>query len=117
MSILLLGMESQALLIDDKADWVDEAYGNHIYSKTPSLVSQVSEGLVNVFNIAKNAFGVGSNPVVDGDSSKDAASSSASKFKTNDTIHVFSLASGHLYERFLKIMMLSVSRRTTGERI
>lgn len=29
-----------------------------------------------------------------------------------DTIHVFSLASGHLYERFLKIMMLSVVKKT-----
>jgi len=32
--------------------------------------------------------------------------------KPNDTIHVFSLASGHLYERFLKIMMLSVVKNT-----
>lgn len=31
-----------------------------------------------------------------------------------DTLHVFSLASGHLYERFLKIMMLSVRERTPG---
>ena len=30
----------------------------------------------------------------------------------SDTIHVFSLASGHLYERFLKIMMLTVTRNT-----
>jgi UDP-glucose:glycoprotein glucosyltransferase len=30
----------------------------------------------------------------------------------NETIHVFSLASGHLYERFLKIMMLSVMKQT-----
>jgi UDP-glucose:glycoprotein glucosyltransferase len=29
-------------------------------------------------------------------------------------IHVFSLASGHLYERFLKIMMVSVTKRTTS---
>lgn len=29
------------------------------------------------------------------------------------TIHVFSLATGHLYERLLRIMMLSVSRRTS----
>ena len=29
-----------------------------------------------------------------------------------ETIHVFSVASGHLYERFLKIMMLSARRRT-----
>ena len=30
-----------------------------------------------------------------------------------DTIHVFSLATGHLYERFLKIMMLSVTKRAS----
>jgi UDP-glucose:glycoprotein glucosyltransferase len=29
-----------------------------------------------------------------------------------DYIHIFSLASGHLYERFLKIMMLSVTKQT-----
>ena len=28
-------------------------------------------------------------------------------------VHVFSLATGHLYERFLKIMMLSVTKRTS----
>jgi len=32
--------------------------------------------------------------------------------KSEETIHVFSLASGHLYERFLKIMMLSVVKNT-----
>ena len=31
----------------------------------------------------------------------------------DDTIHVFSVATGHLYERFLKIMMLSVSEKTS----
>jgi len=30
-----------------------------------------------------------------------------------EIIHVFSLATGHLYERFLKIMMLSVTKRTS----
>ena len=30
----------------------------------------------------------------------------------DDTVHVFSLASGHLYERFLRIMMVSVLQRT-----
>ncbi|EFA83957.1 glycosyltransferase [Heterostelium album PN500] len=33
---------------------------------------------------------------------------------TNETIHVFSVASGHLYERFLKIMMLSVKKNTNN---
>jgi UDP-glucose:glycoprotein glucosyltransferase len=32
--------------------------------------------------------------------------------RTGETIHVFSLASGHLYERFMKIMMLSVLKHT-----
>jgi len=31
----------------------------------------------------------------------------------DEVVHVFSLATGHLYERFLKIMMLSVSKRTS----
>jgi len=31
----------------------------------------------------------------------------------DDIVHVFSLATGHLYERFLKIMMLSVTKRTS----
>ena len=34
------------------------------------------------------------------------------KKKSNDRIHIFSVASGHLYERFLKIMMASVKRST-----
>jgi UDP-glucose:glycoprotein glucosyltransferase len=33
---------------------------------------------------------------------------------TLETVHVFSLATGHLYERMLKIMMLSVRKRTSG---
>ncbi|GKZ01044.1 hypothetical protein MPSEU_001055800 [Mayamaea pseudoterrestris] len=32
-----------------------------------------------------------------------------------DVINVFSLATGHLYERFLKIMMLSVTKRTSAK--
>lgn len=32
----------------------------------------------------------------------------------NETINIFSLASGHLYERFIKIMMMSVVKRTNN---
>jgi len=39
---------------------------------------------------------------------------SKKKKKKMDTIHVFSLATGSLYERMLKIMMLSVRKRTSG---
>ncbi|CAI5701879.1 unnamed protein product [Peronospora effusa] len=36
------------------------------------------------------------------------------KQRTGETIHVFSVASGYLYERFVKIMMLSVLKRTNN---
>lgn len=32
----------------------------------------------------------------------------------NEVVHVFSLATGHAYERLLKIMMLSVTKRTSS---
>lgn len=38
----------------------------------------------------------------------------AAKDRAGETINVFSLASGHLYERFLKIMMLSVLKSTNN---
>lgn len=42
-----------------------------------------------------------------------ATAGSAAVTGKDDRIHVFSLASGHLYERFLKIMMLSVTKRSS----
>ena len=33
------------------------------------------------------------------------------------TYHIFSVASGHLYERFLKIMMLSASKRSPSGKL
>lgn len=38
--------------------------------------------------------------------------SSFSKGEADETLNIFSLASGHLYERFLRIMMLSVLKNT-----
>ena len=45
-------------------------------------------------------------------SDKNKNSNNNNKNNTEETIHVFSLASGHLYERFLRIMMLSVIKNT-----
>ncbi|RHY54794.1 hypothetical protein DYB38_004987 [Aphanomyces astaci] len=42
------------------------------------------------------------------------AGSSKLEARKGDTIHVFSLATGHLYERMLKLMMLSVLKRTNN---
>jgi UDP-glucose:glycoprotein glucosyltransferase len=39
----------------------------------------------------------------------------ATLFYDEEVINVFSLATGHLYERFLKIMMLSVTKRTSSK--
>ncbi|EAY22903.1 hypothetical protein TVAG_076500 [Trichomonas vaginalis G3] len=39
--------------------------------------------------------------------------SSSDNYKTTDRVDVFSVASGHLYERLLKIMMLSVRKQST----
>jgi UDP-glucose:glycoprotein glucosyltransferase len=45
-----------------------------------------------------------------------AASRTDKPLSTEDeVINVFSLATGHLYERFLKIMMLSVTKRTSSK--
>ena len=46
------------------------------------------------------------------DESADVVSTAGSD---DDVINVFSLATGHLYERFLKIMMLSVTKRTSSK--
>lgn len=32
--------------------------------------------------------------------------------KSSETIHIFAVASGHLYERLMKIMVLSIIKRT-----
>ncbi|KAI8609608.1 UDP-glucose:glycoprotein glucosyltransferase-domain-containing protein, partial [Chytriomyces sp. MP71] len=43
---------------------------------------------------------------------KDKASTALSPSTSNATINIFSIASGHLYERFMGIMMVSVVRNT-----
>jgi hypothetical protein len=55
-------------------------------------------------------FGSGSGSGSGSDSNSDAIAVNGHN-KTGETVHVFSLATGHLYERFLKIMMLSVVKR------
>jgi hypothetical protein len=42
----------------------------------------------------------------------EASAPAVTSAASNETIHVFSLATGHAYERLLRIMMLSVSKRT-----
>ncbi|KAE9044692.1 UDP-glucose:glycoprotein glucosyltransferase [Phytophthora rubi] len=54
---------------------------------------------------------------IDGEHTDSAGEDSAvaqQKVRTGETIHVFSVASGYLYERFVKIMMSSVLKRTNN---
>ncbi|KAL4177276.1 hypothetical protein KRP22_002209 [Phytophthora ramorum] len=46
------------------------------------------------------------------DSADEDSALAHQKVRTGETIHVFSVASGYLYERFIKIMMSSVLKRT-----
>ncbi|RLN61323.1 hypothetical protein BBJ28_00005318 [Nothophytophthora sp. Chile5] len=51
----------------------------------------------------------------EGDSASDEETALVpSSARSGETIHVFSLASGYLYERFIKIMMSSVLKRTNN---
>lgn len=50
----------------------------------------------------------------EGDETTDAVSVDYEN-EDDGMVHVFSLATGHLYERFLKIMMLSVTKRTSSK--
>lgn len=43
------------------------------------------------------------------------ANDESEKKDVDEKVHIFSLATGHLYERFLKIMMLSVTKRTSAK--
>jgi len=51
--------------------------------------------------------------LISGDDDNQMIKSSRKREDDDDVIHVFSLATGHLYERLLKIMMLSVTKRTS----
>eukprot|EP00041_Stephanoeca_diplocostata_P033270 m.1095789 g.1095789 ORF g.1095789 m.1095789 type:complete len:1625 (+) comp24304_c0_seq1:77-4951(+) len=94
------GMEQEELLQDDS-----ETDGNAPTKKAGGL-----------WDSLKSTFGGqnGNDDKADATSSggDETAPSTDVTERVGETINVFSLASGHLYERFLKIMMLSVLKGT-----
>ncbi|KAL8535987.1 hypothetical protein ACS0TY_011576 [Phlomoides rotata] len=88
------GMEREKLLVP-----ADEA--GHSTSKKGTQNNWNS-------NILKWASGF----IVGKDETKSTSSKPGSSGRHGDTINIFSVASGHLYERFLKIMILSVLKHT-----
>ena len=79
-----------------------------------SLLSRLSSSL---FGGGSASGGKNATQLAAISASTSASASAAGHNDTRPLLHVFSLASGHLYERFLKIMMLSASRRTVSHRV
>jgi UDP-glucose:glycoprotein glucosyltransferase len=79
------GKEMEELLVKKGGEGADGESGGSLWSKMSSLVTGKKP---------KSALETG-----------DAE---------DETVHVFSLASGHLYERLMRIMMLSVTKRTSA---
>ncbi|EPS69252.1 hypothetical protein M569_05510, partial [Genlisea aurea] len=92
------GMEQEALLIPSDDD------DNHPLNKK---ITQ-SKWNSNILKWASGLIGGSYQPKKGESSSLD----SGSKVRRGQTINIFSVASGHLYERFLKIMILSVLKNT-----
>lgn len=96
--------------------YIDLADGrsSKVYSIIPSS-SSADEGddnkellLITSFAVKEKSLYLRKNPEMKEISVLDLPN----KSKHDQTIHIFSLASGHVYERFLKIMMLSVIKNT-----
>lgn len=111
-------VEEQVVVVSDFTGPIEQlAVRKHAGMEKRSLLE---EGPSDSDSMAVDASGEVAATGKDGDglwSSLSSLLGSEGKFgagsSANETIHVFSLASGHLYERFLRIMMLSVVKRTS----
>eukprot|EP00051_Salpingoeca_urceolata_P013046 m.163143 g.163143 ORF g.163143 m.163143 type:complete len:1611 (-) comp17683_c0_seq2:59-4891(-) len=93
------GMEKAKLLDDDGS-------GDDVV--VPSTDGEADEG-TGLWGALSRAFGSDDQPA---GSAPVANKGAKAVERSGETINVFSLASGHLYERFMKIMMLSVLEHT-----
>ena len=114
------GMESQLLLEggeDDDEALVMSRTGGRSPRKSPSQGKKKSKksskskdsekGIAkSMLSSLKSMFSSGGSPSEEGAGNNAVAAS-------DGRIHVFSLATGHMYERLLRIMMLSVTKRTS----
>ncbi|KAJ3260337.1 UDP-glucose:glycoprotein glucosyltransferase 2 [Boothiomyces macroporosus] len=87
-------------------------------SKSPIVIVNSYEGITIRPKVSKKP-GMEDVDVLDGEQNSGGSLWSSIKnkiigSKKSETINVFSVASGHLYERFLSIMMLSVKRQTNS---
>lgn len=95
------GKESVTLL-----SLADKDESDASFDSVPLPTSGASGGFLKSLS---NIFGATKSSVASTAPSAPAASTE----KLQERVHVFSLATGHMYERLLRIMMLSVSKRTS----
>ena len=93
------GMEHIPLLDDPEGSKPSRSIRHKKKSDQDDTVDEATGVVDSMWNSLSSMFG--------GDTK-------AATLSSNDTIHVFSLATGHAYERLLRIMMLSVSKRTSS---
>ena len=79
---------------------------------TPPIFTKLTPSLSSV--LFRSTFGGGSDDEAVA-ASVDDVIKTTSKNGTADVINIFSLASGHLYERLMRIMMVSVVRNTNSD--
>ncbi|GIL48985.1 hypothetical protein Vafri_5482 [Volvox africanus] len=111
------GMEAEDVLqedgpADDSYDTWDPSQEDDEYmdddEKPPSSPTPTPSGGI-IGKVSSLIMGAGSKA---GAAQQDAASKKARQLRGGDTINVFTVASGHMYERLQKIMILSVLRHT-----
>ena len=98
----------------------DIRQGEHSYGDGQAGVPVASFAGQHVFLLLERNKGQAGRSVLDGEGGRDqpsAPSSSVTKGdqtnQSDDTIHVFTVASGHMYERLQKIMILSAVKRSS----
>lgn len=90
--------------------------GSHLTKDDIEPIAEDAGVLGSYWSSFKSLIGTKKTVTIPSKKKKDDESKSAvtTQERTGETIHVFSLATGHLYERFLKIMMSSVLKRTNN---
>jgi UDP-glucose:glycoprotein glucosyltransferase len=100
------GME-RADVLDDGGERGGERGDGGAAAATGGTLANAWASVTGLFRGGSSAAGAGGRI-----ETHPGAKALADDRRVGETIHVFSVASGHLYERFLKIMMLSVRRGT-----
>ncbi|CAF1343716.1 unnamed protein product, partial [Rotaria sordida] len=89
------------------ARWIKVYVGRKSGKENEKLLEDSSDDTPSNSGSIWDSFSFGSSP-----SSSSSSSSTKIDDITDDTINIFSVASGHLYERLLRIMMISVLKNT-----